>query len=156
MSLTPKQERFAREYVVDFNASAAARRAGYSQRTARQLGSRNLQHPGVQQLISKLTASKFEELGIEQGESVFWTKQLWEMSAVLQPKIWKGQPVVWVDPESGESELVMEVRSAAGASKALEMRSKMDGVLLKRPEASGDGLVVYKLKLDRDLSAEGG
>ncbi len=93
MSLTAKQERFAREYVVDLNASAAARRAGYSPRTARQLGSRNLQHPGVQQLIAKLTASKFEELGIEQGESVFWTKQLWEMSAVVQPKIWKGPPI---------------------------------------------------------------
>lgn len=32
--LTPKQQRFVDEYLVDLNASAAARRAGYSARTA--------------------------------------------------------------------------------------------------------------------------
>lgn len=32
--LTPKQERFVAEYLVDLNASAAARRAGYSAKTA--------------------------------------------------------------------------------------------------------------------------
>ena len=67
MSLTQKQERFAHEYVVDHNAAAAARRAGYSPHTARQIGSRNLQHPGVQQLIAKLTASKFAELGLRRA-----------------------------------------------------------------------------------------
>lgn len=32
--LTPKQQRFVEEYLVDLNASAAARRAGYSAKTA--------------------------------------------------------------------------------------------------------------------------
>jgi phage terminase small subunit len=32
--LTPKQARFVREYLVDLNASAAARRAGYSEKRA--------------------------------------------------------------------------------------------------------------------------
>lgn len=32
--LTPKQQRFVEEYLVDLNASGAARRAGYSVRTA--------------------------------------------------------------------------------------------------------------------------
>lgn len=32
--LTPKQQRFVDEYLVDLNASAAAKRAGYSVRTA--------------------------------------------------------------------------------------------------------------------------
>lgn len=32
--LTPKQQRFVEEYLVDLNATAAAKRAGYSVRTA--------------------------------------------------------------------------------------------------------------------------
>ena len=34
MALNEKQKRFAAEYLVDLNASAAARRAGYSKKTA--------------------------------------------------------------------------------------------------------------------------
>ena len=32
--LTPKQERFVDEYLVDLNATAAAKRAGYSEKSA--------------------------------------------------------------------------------------------------------------------------
>ena len=34
MSLTPKQERFVEEYLVDMNATQAAIRAGYCPKTA--------------------------------------------------------------------------------------------------------------------------
>ncbi len=37
-SLTPKQERFVEEYLVDLNATRAAIRAGYSQRNADKIG----------------------------------------------------------------------------------------------------------------------
>ena len=40
--LTPKQERFCQEYLVDLNASAAARRSGYSKATAGVIGTENL------------------------------------------------------------------------------------------------------------------
>jgi phage terminase small subunit len=36
--LTPKQQRFVQEYLLDLNATAAARRAGYSARTADRIG----------------------------------------------------------------------------------------------------------------------
>lgn len=40
--LTPKQAAFVREYLVDLNATQAAIRAGYSEKTARQQGERLL------------------------------------------------------------------------------------------------------------------
>ncbi len=40
--MTPKQQLFVREYLVDLNATQAAIRAGYSERTAMQQGSRLL------------------------------------------------------------------------------------------------------------------
>ena len=36
--LTTKQEMFCREYIIDFNATQAAIRAGYSKKTADQSG----------------------------------------------------------------------------------------------------------------------
>ncbi len=38
MKLTPKQERFVQEYLVDLNATAAAKRAGYSEKNAGKIG----------------------------------------------------------------------------------------------------------------------
>ena len=40
--LTVKQEKFCQEYVVDFNATQAAIRAGYKKNAAKQVGSENL------------------------------------------------------------------------------------------------------------------
>ncbi len=50
--LTARQQRFAEEYLVDLDASAAARRAGYSARTAGQIGYQLLQKTSIRQAIS--------------------------------------------------------------------------------------------------------
>lgn len=42
MDLSPKERRFVSEYLKDQNATKAAKRAGYSAKTARQLGARLL------------------------------------------------------------------------------------------------------------------
>lgn len=47
VKLTPKQQRFVEEYLLDLNASAAARRAGYSERTADAIGRENLGKPTI-------------------------------------------------------------------------------------------------------------
>jgi hypothetical protein len=54
MPLTDKQEMFCREYVIDSNSAAAARRAGYSEKTANRLGSRLLSNVDIQRRISEL------------------------------------------------------------------------------------------------------
>lgn len=45
--LTPKQARFVEEYLVDLNATQAAIRAGYSQKTAGAIGHETLMKPEV-------------------------------------------------------------------------------------------------------------
>ena len=40
--MTPKQSRFVQEYLIDLNATRAAIRAGYSERTANEQGAQNL------------------------------------------------------------------------------------------------------------------
>lgn len=52
--LTPKQEAFCREFLVDFNQTQAAKRAGYSAATAAQQASRLLSNVKVQSRITQL------------------------------------------------------------------------------------------------------
>lgn len=51
--LTPKQKRFVDEYLIDLNAAQAAIRAGYNEKTARQIASEYLTKPNIQAEIQK-------------------------------------------------------------------------------------------------------
>ena len=50
--MTAKQERFVQEYLVDLNATQAALRAGYSEKTARSIGAENLSKPDIEKAIA--------------------------------------------------------------------------------------------------------
>lgn len=52
--LTPKQQAFCREYLIDLNCTQAAIRAGYSARTAKAQGSRLLTNVDVAEYLKKL------------------------------------------------------------------------------------------------------
>jgi phage terminase small subunit len=67
MPLTDKQKRFVAEYLVDLNATQAAIRAGYSQKTARSVGSENLTKPDIAAAIAKAQAkiAKKAEVSLE-------------------------------------------------------------------------------------------
>lgn len=56
--LTPKEARFCEEYLVDLNATRTAHRAGYSRKTARQIGYELLRRPRVQARIAALMAER--------------------------------------------------------------------------------------------------
>lgn len=49
--LNPKQQRFVAEYLTDSNATQAAIRAGYSAKTAEQIGYQLLQKPSVREAV---------------------------------------------------------------------------------------------------------
>ena len=52
--LEPKQAAFCREYIVDFNGADAARRAGYSEKTAKEQATRLLTKVHIQAEIQRL------------------------------------------------------------------------------------------------------
>ena len=53
MALTNKQRAFVSEYLIDFNATQAALRAGYSERTAYSIGQENLNKPEIKSEIEQ-------------------------------------------------------------------------------------------------------
>lgn len=63
--LTPKQARFVEEYLIDLNATQAAIRAGYSERTAEKIGSENLKKPEVAAELERLRNERSERTQID-------------------------------------------------------------------------------------------
>ncbi|MEO0449087.1 MAG: terminase small subunit [Pseudomonadota bacterium] len=64
--LTPKQEAFCNEYLVDLNATQAAIRAGYSEATAKEMGYENLTKPHIADEVARLKAIRSERVEINQ------------------------------------------------------------------------------------------
>lgn len=65
MSLTPKQQAFAREYLVDLNATQAAIRAGYSPKTAGSQAHDLLKKPEIRALVGLSNAARIEAVELK-------------------------------------------------------------------------------------------
>ncbi|MCF2517139.1 terminase small subunit [Dyadobacter sp. CY351] len=66
VKLSVKQMRFIEEYTLDFNATAAAIRAGYSEKSARAIGCENLTKPDIKEAIKK----RIDELKMSADEAL--------------------------------------------------------------------------------------
>jgi len=64
--LTAKQSTFVKEYLIDLNATQAAIRAGYSEKTAYSIGQENLTKPDIQKAIQKAMNERSERTEITQ------------------------------------------------------------------------------------------
>lgn len=68
--LNPKHERFVAEYLVDLNATQAAVRAGYSKRTAGQIGYELLKKPEIAAVVAARTREVIAKAGVTAEEVV--------------------------------------------------------------------------------------
>lgn len=62
--LTNKQSTFCKEYLVDLNATQAAIRAGYSEKTANEQGSRLLANVSIQNAIQEAMDARSKKVGV--------------------------------------------------------------------------------------------
>jgi phage terminase small subunit len=65
VSLNAKQQLFVEEYLKDLNATQAAIRAGYSEKTARYTGCENLTKPNIQEAIEKAQKLRLERTQVD-------------------------------------------------------------------------------------------
>ena len=77
--LTDKQKRFCDEYLIDLNATQAAIRAGYSEKTAMEQGYQLLQKTSVQEYIQQKQAERAKRTELTQD---FVIKELLAMVSV--------------------------------------------------------------------------
>lgn len=116
--LTDRQERFCREYIIDYNATQAAIRSGYSEKTAKQIG---------QNLLTKVDLlARVRELQAEQAERLSITADWVIMQLVeVYKRCMKQEEVLIWDYELKEKVPSGEyVFDSKGALDALEMIGK--------------------------------
>ena len=148
MALTAKRERFCLEYVTDYNGAQAAIRAGYSAKTARTIASELLTFPDIHNRVVELGRVSAEELGITKRRIILKLWDIVEKSYQGAPKTDKGEPiVVTVDGER----IVVYDWSPAGATRALELIMKQEGMLVDRVEHEGGVELVVRIEADADL-----
>lgn len=68
--LTAKQQRFVDEYLIDLNATQAAIRAGYSEKTAFSIGTENLRKPLIQKAIQQRKQAREQRTEITQDRVI--------------------------------------------------------------------------------------
>jgi phage terminase small subunit len=68
--LTFKQNRFVDEYLVDLNATQAAIRAGYKEKSARQIATENLAKPYIQNIVLQRVQQIQERVQITQDDVI--------------------------------------------------------------------------------------
>ena len=119
--MTAKQQRFCDEYLIDLNATQAAIRAGYSEKTANVIGAENLSKPNIKEYIEKRMAEKESELIADQDEVLKY------LTAVMR----------------GQSEASVLARNAEGAEKVIE-KPPDEKERLKAAELLGKRYGIFK------------
>lgn len=132
-TLTAKQARFVEEYLVDLNASAAARRAGYSERVSSVIGFENLTKPEIQAAIEAAKRERSARTGITADRVIAEIAKI----AFADPRkvmTWGPGGVELKDSETltdADAAIVSEVSesiSQSGSSIKVKLHSKLDAL----------------------------
>lgn len=124
--LSGKHERFCQEYVIDYNGTQAAIRAGYAQASAKQQAYKMLQREDVKARIRELQSEQVERLSITSDyvvlELLDTYKSCREAAPVMEWDYFSKEMV-----ETGKYQF-----DSKGALKALEMIGKHLGMFDKK------------------------
>lgn len=135
-NLTPKQQRFVEEYLIDLNATQAAIRAGYSEKTARDIGCENLAKPNIAKAIEEAQKKVSERTGITQDYVLSNIQKVIErcmQQEAVQAR--DGSPLLVEGPE-GDLACLFEFKET-GALKGLELLGKHLGLFVDKVQHTG-------------------
>ena len=127
--LTAKESKFIDEYLIDLNATQAAIRAGYSQKTAKEIGYENLTKPHIAEEIKKRQEKLQEKTQITQEWVINRLKLLSDYNA----------ETIEVPFGSGDNAIIQKrMRDAAVATRNTELLGKHLGLFTEKVEHSGE------------------
>lgn len=114
MSLNHKQSVFVAEYLIDMNATQAAIRAGYSEKTAGSQAFDLLRKPEIQEAISLAMEERAKRTDITQDRVLLELAKI-GFSDIRKAVAW-GPEVQIVDPDTGETAISNGVALIASGS----------------------------------------
>lgn len=116
--LTDKQEMFCKEYLIDLNATQAAIRAGYSEKTANEQGSRLLANVNIQERVTELKTDREKRLVIDADWVLSRAVEINNRCMQHEPVIVSGEQL---QDENGNNIYKFD---SSGANKSLELIGK--------------------------------
>lgn len=119
--LNEKQKQFCNEFIIDFNGTQAAIRAGYSKRSAKQIAFENLTKHDFQAYIKELIENRNKRTGITQDEVVRDIIKVKDRCMQAEPVMFMGKQA---QDEEGNNLWKFD---SQGANKALDMLMKHTG-----------------------------
>ena len=133
MKLTEKQKRFCDYYIETGNATEAAIRAGYSQKTARFIGAENLTKPNIKKYIDD-RLREIEDKRIAKAEEV-----LKYLTSVMRGEETEEVVVVEGTGEgASEARIIEKQVSARDRIKAAELLGKRYSLFTDRIDVGGN------------------
>lgn len=129
--LTAKQQRFCDEYLIDLNATQAAIRAGYSEKTAKQIGQENLTKPDIKNYIQERMEQKEKELIADSTEVMKY------LTSVLR----------------GQSESSVLARDDIGADRVIK-KPPDEKERLKAAELLGKAHMLFTEKIQQEVDMD--
>ncbi len=157
--LTAKQQRFCDEYLTDLNATQAAIRAGYSAKTAKQIGQENLTKPDLREYIDKRMAEKEEALVAKQDEVMKYLTAVMRREMVEYIVVTVTEEKSHYAPDENgtyrkrserteKPEIVKIPAQLRDANKAAELLGKAYGIFTDNVSLDGEAKVVIVDDLD--------
>ncbi len=141
MPLNAKQQKFVSEYLIDQNATRAARAAGYSEKGADVQGSRLLGNVSVQAAIKKGIDAQIAKT-TKISDNIVFTKAMWlrELKIIAMSNIddfiTLDEYVARTDPETGEQTMAV----TANAIPTKKRRSRLLGKAIKKINETKNGI----------------
>lgn len=132
--LTIKQKKFADEYIISGNATDAAKKAGYSEKTAYAIGNENLTKPIIKDYIEARMKKHEENLIASQDEILRYLTSLIRGEQTEQTLIMNG--------EYGQEITDIEV-SAKDRIRAAELLGKRWGTWTDKVDITADLAVTF-------------
>ncbi|MEK1350143.1 terminase small subunit [Limosilactobacillus fermentum] len=123
--LTLKQQRFVDEYIISGNATQAAIKAGYSKKTAKQMGTENLAKPIIKAELDRRNAE------IQSAKTM-------DMQEVMERLAAMGRGETTEETVTNKGEVIETATRNADKLKAMELIGKRFGAWTDKKEISGN------------------
>lgn len=135
--LSHKEERFCLEYLIDYNQTKAAIRAGYAEKNAAKQGCLLMKKPAVLARIRQLQKEQAERLMLSSDLVVIKLLELVDICMAAVPVMkWDYDAHEMV--ETGEYQI-----DSKGATKALELLGRHLGMFDNKDDGSGEAGPIY-------------
>lgn len=135
VNLKIKQQKFADEYIICGNATQAAIAAGYSKRSAKQTGSRLLEHPNVKAYIEERLKALESEKIAEQDEVLQF------LTSVMRGEVTEEVPIMVGDGVQEVREINASIKDR---SRAAELLGKRWGSWTDKVDLASDLTLVFE------------